>query len=154
MNLSITSTEFIFLLPIAAAIYYIIPRASRKYFLLLINILFYASFGWQYTFVLIAGSVIAWGSGRIIEKSLSENKDAKAQTCFAVILLAATLIFFKFAPRFTESIVAPLGISFYTLQAISYVIDVRRKTVEAEKSYIYTLIYLSFFPTITSGPIY
>ncbi len=62
MNLSITSTEFIFLLPIAAAIYYIVPRASRKYFLLLINILFYASFGWQYTFVLIAGSVIAWCS--------------------------------------------------------------------------------------------
>ena len=154
MNLSITSTEFILLLPVVTAVYYLVPKAARKYFLLLINVLFYASFGWQYTFVLIAESIVAWGGARRIEKSRAGGQSASALTCCTVILLVSTLIFFKFAPRAVETIVAPLGISFYTLQAVSYVVDVKRKTIAAEKNYLNVLVYLSFFPTITSGPIY
>lgn len=154
MNLSITSTLFLVLLPVAVAVYYIVPRPGRKFFLLLINLLFYASFGWQFTFVLIAESVVAWGGARLIETTQAGGKSALPLTCCAIILPAATLIFFKFGSLLTDSIVAPLGISFYTLQAISYVVDVKKRAIAAEKNYFDTLVYLSFFPTITSGPIY
>ena len=149
MNLNLTSTEFLFLLPIAVLIYYLIPNRLRQYYLLLINLLFYTSFGYRYIPVIIIEALIVWSVAKIIE-----IKRSKLLLVLSIIILVAILMFFKLGNNILESIVAPLGISFYTLQAISYIVDVYREEFEPEKNLIRLVTYLSFFPTITSGPIY
>ena len=152
MTLELTSTEFILLLPPVVFLYYLIPNKSRQYFLLLINLLFYASFGYRYIPVIMAEAFIAWAVTYIIAGKGAGGR--KALTATAVVVLIAILGFFKFGDRLSGSIIAPLGISFYTLQAISYIIDVYRGDVFPENNPLILLTYLSFFPTITSGPIY
>ena len=149
MNLNLTSTEFLFLLPIAVLIYYLIPNRLRQYYLLFINLLFYASFGYRYIPVIVIEALIAW-----VSTTRPRFKGGKTFLLLSITVLVVILIFFKLGDHITESIVAPLGISFYTLQAISYIVDVYREEVVPEKNLIRLITYLSFFPTITSGPIY
>lgn len=149
MNLNLTSTEFIFLLPIAVLVYYLIPNRLRQYYLLIINLLFYASFGYRYIPVIIIEALIAW-----VFTTRPRFKGSKALLALSITILVVFLLSFKLGDHITESIVAPLGISFYTLQAISYIVDVYREEFEPEKNLIKMITYLSFFPTITSGPIY
>ena len=148
MNLNLTSTEFIFLLPITVLIYYLIPNKPRQYFLLLINLFFYASFGCRFIIVIFIEAIVAWLSTQ------KERIHKKPTLPLAIIVLVLILLFFKLGNRVFDSIVAPLGISFYTLQAISYIVDVYRGNTEPERNPIKLITYLSFFPTITSGPIY
>lgn len=148
MNLNLTSSEFIYLLPIAVFAYYLIPNRLRQYFLLLVNLLFYATFGYKYIPVIIAEALVVWAGsqkGRIHRKPLLS---------LSIIALIAILLFFKLGNCVFDSIVAPLGISFYTLQAVSYIVDVYRGDIEPERNPLKLITYLSFFPTITSGPIY
>ncbi len=153
-GLEITSTEFVFLLPIAVLIYYLIPRKIRQYYLLVINLLFYASFGYMYIPVIIAEALIAWTGARYIKKKTDNGDSGRSWLFISVAVLMATLVVFKLGGRISTSIVAPLGISFYTLQAVSYIADVKRGVIEPENNPVKLIIYLSFFPTITSGPIY
>lgn len=162
MSLGLTSFEFVFILPIIIMFYYWVPAFIRQYYILVFNILFYCSFGYQYVVVVAIEALIAW----VASAHLSKNKNPldfsggcchrKGKTAFivSIALLIVILFFFKLGIKISSSIVAPLGISFYTLQAISYIADVYRRKVEAERNPVKLLIYLSFFPTITSGPIY
>lgn len=145
VSLGLTSTEFLLLLPMVALIYYIVPIKMKKHYLLLINLLFYASFGPKYLLVIIGEALVVW------LVSLKEKRTIGL--IVGCILLTSVLILFRSSAFTQYTIVAPLGISFYTLQAISYLIDVKRKKIEAEKNFFKIFTYLSFFPTITSGPI-
>ena len=155
MKLGLTSTEFVFLLPIVVLLYYLVPNIARRYYLLIINLLFYASFGYKYIVVIVAEALIAWIISGIVSKCRCKGK-IKATYCWmisSIVALVAILLFFKIGSGFVSSIVAPLGISFYTLQAISYIADVKKGDIEPERDIVRLIIYLSFFPTITSGPI-
>ena len=151
MNLNLISTEFIFLLPITVLIYYLLPNRLRQYFLLLINLLFYASFGYIHVPIIISEAIIVWVFTARTGRLVRGNKPLLALSVTALVII---LLFFKLGNQVSKSIVAPLGISFYTLQAISYTVDVYRGDLKAEKNFIKLITYLSFFPTITSGPIY
>lgn len=154
MNLGLTSMEFIFLFPIVVLAYYLVPGKVRKYYLLVINLLFYASFGYKYLMVLLLEAVIAWGATKYIERSKEKGRTCILITAIVVSILVMVLGIFKVGAVISDSIVAPLGVSFYTLQAVSYIIDVKRGIVEPERNILKLITFLSFFPTITSGPIY
>lgn len=145
MDLGLTSTTFLLLFPFAITLYYCFPRGIRRYWLLAINLAFYASFGYQYVIVVIFETLVVWAIG---------IANIKFKYSVAVTLLVTLLLLFRMLPIIGGTIVAPLGLSFYTLQAISYVIDVKRDITIPERDFVKLLIYLSFFPTITSGPIY
>ena len=84
----------------------------------------------------------------------------------AVVINLGILAVFKYSGFFVESLNSvtglaipvpqidlPIGISFFTFQALSYVIDVYRKTVDSQKNYLYVLLYITFFPQLIAGPI-
>lgn len=154
MNLELTSIEFVVLFPVVVVVYYVAPRYIQKYYLLLINVLFYTSFGTKYIVVVLLEAVIIWLAAGLIHKNIENQRNCRILFIGTILLLIAILLFFKVGSVNTKSIVAPLGVSFYTLQAISYVVDVKYRVITYEKNLIRLLIFLSFFPTITSGPIY
>ncbi len=145
VNLGLTSVEFLTLLPIVVLVYYLIPNTFKQYYLLIINLFFYASFGYVYIVVIILEALVAW--------VMSVKADGVVKYVGVSLSLIAILLVFRIVPRYIDSIVAPLGVSFYTMQAISYVTDVRMGRISPEKNYVKLLFYLSFFPTVTSGPI-
>ncbi len=148
----LTSLEFVLTLPIFVFLFYILPKQIRQYYLLVFNLVFYISFGYKTIVVLLLEAGVAYIAAMIID-GISSSK----RKCFfiaSIVLLSSILLFFKLGININSSIVLPLGLSFYTLQAISYIVDVYNKIICAEKNPFKILIFLSFFPTITSGPIY
>lgn len=150
MDFSLTSLFFIFLLPIYIVLYYLLPNRFRQYFLLVFNLIFYASFGPRYLLLLVSEVVIIYFVGVLI----SRDRTNRGILAVAIILLVVILLFFKGSSIFPMTIVAPLGVSFYTLQGISYLLDVRNGKIQCEHNVFNLLIYMSFFPTVTSGPIF
>lgn len=142
--MSFISFDFLLLFPFVVIAYYVIPRKFRQWYLLIINICFYLSFGWKYVFVLLAIALVAWGTGITV-------KMRSWIIAISTALLVVILSFFKL--NIYENIYAPIGLSFYTFQAISYIVDVYRNDIEADNNFFNVLLYLSFFSTITSGPI-
>lgn len=97
---------------------------------------------------------------------ISGKKQSKFWTCFGIAILLAALAYFKYMNFFVVSfskilgidspslnIILPLGISFYTFTAIAYLVDVYKGKIAAEKNFILTALFLSFFPKLISGPI-
>ncbi len=167
-----SSLSFIFVfLPIFLALYYISPANCRNFLLFLGSMVFY-SFGEPYYILLIFCSIavnylIARGMKRFEGRPLEKT----ALLILALIYNFGFLIFFKYTNFFIENINAllkildihwrfytlkltlPLGISFYTFQIVSYVIDVYLRKIEADKSFINFGAYLSMFPQLIAGPI-
>ncbi len=151
-------------LPLTFVLYYL--PFSIKYknaILILMSLLFY-SFGEPVYIILMLGSVLMnYIFGRLLE---SEKVNRKLCLIFAVVLNIGLLGVFKYAGFFVESINSfcnlsihvpkiklPIGISFYTFQAMSYVIDVYRDGKQVQKSFPKLLLYISFFPQLIAGPI-
>ncbi len=166
MNFS--SLIFIFLyLPLVLGIYYIIPHRCRNAFLLIANLVFY---GWgEPVFVLImAASIVSnYIFGLLIEKYRDNKRLSRTFVVFALVISFALLGIFKYAgfvsdllrqiPPFSGlphiDIALPIGISFYTFQAVSYIIDIYRADTKAQRSLINFGTYISFFPQLIAGPI-
>ncbi len=141
--MSLFSFPFLLFLTIVFLAYYLVPAKFQKYILFLTGYLFCFSFGWKCIIALILATVITYLFARILEKHKS------APLLITCIVLCITLLFFT---RISD-ILPAIGISFYTLQAIGYVVDVyNRKTTVCNNILDYAL-YVSFFPTLLSGPI-
>ena len=170
-----SSLLFLFVfLPIVLAVYYIVPRKFRNAFLLLANLVFY---GWGepvFILIMIVSVVSNYIFGLLIEKYCDNQKRKKTFLVLSLVISLGLLAVFKYLPVWNEIInktygrglqivhldvaakfglVAPIGISFYTLEAIGYLIDVSRGKYAAEKSFWRFAAFLSFFPNIMSGPI-
>lgn len=163
-----SSLLFIFLyLPIVLGIYYIAPKKWRNAFLLIANFIFY---GWgEPVFVIImAASIISnYAFGMLIEKYSANKRLKKTFVIFALLISFALLGVFKYAAFFADllrlipifsflpkfEISLPIGISFYTFQAVSYIIDIYRGDTNAQKSIVNFGTYISFFPQLIAGPI-
>ena len=165
--MSITSVEFVFMLPLVVFVFYMIPERIRQHFLLVINLLFYISFGTWAVIVVIIEAVWSFLFGLLLDRSKGVSGE-KSHSKYPILILlgvvglVAFLLAFKInwasimGDRNSElftSITAPIGMSFYTLQALSYIVDVYQGHLEAEHNFINLITYLSFFPTVTSGPI-
>ena len=112
---------------------------------------------------MIFSSLLNYICARLVE---NENAKRKLVLVLAVVINLGILAVFKYSGFFVESLNSvtglaipvpqidlPIGISFFTFQALSYVIDVYRKTVDAQKNYLYVLLYITFFPQLIAGPI-
>ena len=153
-------------LPIVFVLHQILPGIKAKNFMLIVfSLAFYAYGEPIYVFLMIASSIWNYFFAIAVDKSKTDKK-RKAVMVTAVVINLLPLGYFKYTGFLFETINAifrteltvpqialPIGISFFTFQALSYVIDVYRKQVNVEKSYFNVLLYISFFPQLIAGPI-
>lgn len=145
--MSVLSLTFIILYFISLIVYWIMPGRYRNTFLLLLSWGYLASWDCRYLIFLIGIILISWLSG----KQLARNNSKKTAVVLSISLVSmlSVLALVKYTSVFVEV----LGISFFTFQAISYVLDLYRGDVEEEKSFVTYALYVSFFPQLLSGPI-
>ena len=164
-----SSLYFLFLyLPIVLFLYYITPLKWRNLLLLLVNLVFYAWGEPVYILIMFLSIGIDYTHGMLVEKYKRRGNDRGARWAVAssVIFNLALLFFFKywdfvagslqaigfsFMPKLGLSL--PIGISFFTFQALSYVLDVHRDRGEVQRSPLKVGLYISFFPQLIAGPI-
>ncbi len=167
-----SSTVFIFIfLPILLLLYYIVPRKmteARNVILLLFSLGFYA---WGEP-KFIAIMIISIFGNYLIGRLICESKNKKLWLVLGITFNLIIIIIFKYlnfiisnmnalfnilemeSLKLTQTnILLPIGISFFTFQAISYLIDVYREKVLAQKNLLYLGLYISFFPQLIAGPI-
>lgn len=161
--MTFSSISFLFFfLPLLFICYFIIPKKYKNIVLLIFSILFYFIGEKYYIFLLLLTCLINYISGRLIE----EKKNKKIYLIIGLILNIGLLFYFKYTNFFlntftnlfhlnstTIKVILPLGISFFTFQNISYLIDVYRKDVESEKNFLNYCTYITFFPQLIAGPI-
>lgn len=149
-------------LPVVFLMYHLVPSMKYKnMFLIIASLLFYAYGEPVYVILMLASTVCNYFFGYMLGK-----KRRKELLIAAVVVNLVFLAVFKYMNMIVLTIgrvsginmpavdiKLPIGISFYTFQAMSYVIDVYRGTVNAQKSYWKVLLYVSFFPQLIAGPI-
>lgn len=164
-----SSLEFIFVfLASVLAVYYLVPPKARNIVLLLFSLVFY---GWGepvYVFLMIATITVDYICGYIIGRDLdSKPKRAKVTLIISIVINLALLGVFKYYDFFagtlnsllgwgvfpTLGLTLPIGISFYTFQALSYVIDVYRRDARVQKNIAAFGTYVTLFPQLIAGPI-
>lgn len=152
-------------LPVVFLIYCILPSIKIKnIFLVFASLLFYAYGEPVYVLLLLVSTWLNFIFGRLLDKG--EERFRKTVLAAAVICNLVFLGIFKYTDMListgnwifhssipTLEISLPIGISFYTFQAMSYVIDVYRRDVESQKKYLNIVLYISFFPQLIAGPI-
>lgn len=158
-----SSVTFIFMfLPIVCAAYFLLKEKYRNGWLLFASIVFY---GWgepRYLPIMLTSILLNWAGALCVER-MRRKKTAVAVT---LILNLAFLFYFKYTDFVIENIneafgthfnllkiVLPVGISFYTFQAMSYVIDVYRGEVRAQSNLLKLGLYIALFPPLIAGPI-
>ena len=147
-RMQIVSVWFLLFVAAVCTAYFCLPWI-QPYILLAASCAFYSFFGFISFFFIGASAASIWVGGLAIERS----KAGKAWWLSAVVVFnVAVLVLLKYIHPWS-SIVVPLGISFYSLQAISYVWDVKRGTIPAERNPLKLALYLIFFPTVMQGPI-
>lgn len=153
-----SSISFLFFFfPMVFLIYYILSfhRGLQNVWLFFAGIIFYAWGEPIYVILLLFSIVFNWFMGLCIQR---RNGDSRKRLLFlGCICNLSIFIFFKYLVPFGENygitLVLPLGISVYTFQAISYLVDIYRKDITSEKSLLYVGLYLSFFPKVLLGPL-
>ncbi len=146
------SLKFILFLLLIFLLYWNLPQKARFILLLMAGYFYYAGFGVPYLFLLAGITLLTYAAGRLLtsERSTANPKARKGIFLAAVFLELSILAFFKF-PH--DSLVLPVGISFYTFQTLAYLIDVYRGKCDCEKHIGYYALSVAFFPILLSGPI-
>ena len=161
------STEFMIFFPITLILYWIFPKKYRYICLFIASYTFYMFWNPKYALLMGTSTVVTFLSGVLIEKL----KYKRTVVAFSFIINLAILIFFKYFDFLLHNInivlsalniqlinkpfdvILPVGISFYTFQALSYTIDVYRGEIKSEKNIIKYALFVSFFPQLVAGPI-
>ena len=163
-NMIFSSITFLFyFLPIVLAIYYIVPHKLKNIILLIASLVFYAYGEPKYVVIMMISIVITYIFGILI------GKYEKYKKIFLILSISASigvLTYFKYINFIIENInlwlsnkidflyvVLPIGISFYTFQLISYIIDVYRSEAKVQKNILKLAMYISLFPQLIAGPI-
>ncbi|OOM82354.1 peptidoglycan O-acetyltransferase [Clostridium puniceum] len=162
-----SSLLFIFIfLPITLAVYYICPKKFRNIVISIVSLIFYAWGEPIYIIIMIFSTIFDYTNGRLIYENKNNKKTAKLILIFSIAINLGLLCFFKYYGFIVNNINGlfnleikinsmplPLGISFYTFQTMSYVIDVYRGIVPAQKNFLNFVTYVYMFPQLLAGPI-
>lgn len=163
-----SSLTFLYLfLPLAVLPYFLVKnRTWRNGLLLVLSLFFYAWGEPKYVVMMLAATVVAYAGGLAIETLRGRLKACKVAFVLTVCLVTANLLVFKYANFLWDTlnsivstgvtlptIALPIGISFYTFQILSYVIDLYWGKVHVQRNFFYLLLYVSFFPQLIAGPI-
>ena len=136
-----------YFLPCVLILYHIVPKRFRNGALLLASLVFY---GWgepKYVFLMIGVILLNYAAGILLGK-FGQTKAGKTVLWTALVICIGTLAFFKFS-----NIAWPIGISFYTFQLVSYIVDVYRGTAAPQKNLVNLGAYVTMFPQLIAGPI-
>ena len=125
----------------------------RNIFLLLASYYFYSQLNPLYVFLLLFTTIINFYTGHEISKAQLNGLSGKSYIIMAIIASISILVFFKYAYIVDDSVLLPVGLSFFTFQALTYSIDIYRRKISAESSFVNVALFISFFPTLLSGPI-
>jgi D-alanyl-lipoteichoic acid acyltransferase DltB (MBOAT superfamily) len=168
------SLEFLIFLPIVVIVYYLLPHRQQNAFLVLASCFFYASWDWRFLFPLLFSTTTDYLCAARMEASVERGEPVTARRKYLLISLVTNLGllgFFKYFNFFVDSsldlgalfglhlprpalrVILPIGISFYTFQALSYTIDVYRGKLHATRSFWDFFLAVLFFPHLVAGPI-
>lgn len=172
------SLQFLIFFPIVVLLYFVFPKKVRYIWLLIASYYFYMCWNAKYALLMLFSTIVTWLSGLVLEKIKKADYEERwrerlKKSCVAVsfILNLSVLFFFKYVNFAVENlnwmleqvhvelnlsavdIILPVGISFYTFQALSYTVDVYRDEIYAEKNILRYALFVSFFPQLVAGPI-
>lgn len=169
--MSVTSLSFFCFFGLSLLIYYVIPKKTQWFFLLILSCFFFwRTSASETVWYLIAAIIVTTTSARGIHKALTVGKDRNARIFLAIGLFIniVMLALLKYANFFIDNVnrfsfgrfhlsflqlAAPIGISFYTLQLVGYLLDVYWGIVEYQPSFLKTALFAAYYPQLTSGPI-
>ena len=147
-------------LPLLLAIHWLIPGEKARNYILLAAGLIFCAFGSLSGLVLLMAMT---GLNYLLGRAVMADRKPKLCCALAVVADLGILIFFKYLdfllsqvlglPQMQLGLAAPLGISFYTFKCIAYIVDTYRNREQGTKSFSWLLLYTSFFPQLTAGPI-
>lgn len=167
------SLEFLIFLPIVFLLYWFVFRGRRWQNLLVVvaSYVFYGWWDWRFLLLISLTSLCSYGSGRFLEHYEGQRRKQQLISALNIVLNLGILGVFKYYNFFVENldalfgtigwhldwvtmnIILPVGISFYTFQALSYTIDVYKKKLPATHDIVEFFAYISFFPQLVAGPI-
>lgn len=174
------SISFLIFFPIVVCIYFLIPQKVRYIWLLVCSYYFYMCWNASYAILIALSTFTTWAGGLaigVLQERFTEQEERKLRIsqkwiiAAVIILNLGILFFYKYFDFAVESmnqvlkavngklltpefdVLLPVGISFYTFQALSYIIDVYRKDVRAERNVLRYALFVSFFPQLVAGPI-
>lgn len=166
------SFEFIVFFPIVCIIYFLLKRNKyRNPFLLVMSYYFYMNWNPVYAVLIFGSTVLTYFCGLLVEQYADNRQKRRLFLSVSLVINLAILFVFKYYNFINESVwilldnwgirwtvpnldlLLPVGISFYTFQAIGYTIDVYRGTIKAERSFLVYALFVSFFPQLVAGPI-
>lgn len=136
-----------YFLPCVLILYHIVPKNFRNKALLLVSLVFYAWGEPKYVFLMIGMVIFNYFAGILIGK-YGTGRNGKMIMTGAVAVSVGVLVFYKFS-----NVAWPIGISFYTFQLLSYVVDVYRGTAQVQKNLFDLGAYVTMFPQLIAGPI-
>ncbi len=168
--MNFNSLQFLIFLPVVVILYWLLPHKFRWVLLLIASYYFYMSWNARLVFLIAGTTLISYVAGLVIERT--ERKGLRRFWLIATLVVCfGVLIFFKYFNFLLDSVFAvvrlfspsaespvldillPVGISFYTFQTLSYVIDVYRGSCAAERHIGYYALFVSYFPQLVAGPI-
>ena len=168
--MTFNSWEFLLFYPIVAALYFLLPKKFKWPMLLIASYYFYMCYQYELVFLIFATTLISWFASNVIHRT--ERRFVKRLwLTLTLVVCFGVLFFYKYfnfisgsvtgiitllggTPSHLElNLILPVGISFYTFQTLSYVIDVYRGDVEPERNFFFYALFVSFFPQLVAGPI-
>jgi D-alanyl-lipoteichoic acid acyltransferase DltB (MBOAT superfamily) len=165
------SLEFLIFLPIIFILFWFFPKKLRWLVLLAASYCFYMWWNWKLVFLILFTTIISYSCGILVEKYNSNVRLKRLSLILSLVLCFGVLFFFKYFPFLANvysdivkvfggegihgyfDIMLPVGISFYTFQTASYVIDCYKGKIKSEKHFGYYALFVTFFPQLVAGPI-
>ena len=172
------SLKFLVFFPAVVILYYLLPKKARNFWLLAASYVFYMGWNAKYVLLLFTSTLITYLSGLALEAIKGSSREEARKTkgkkwvvAVSFLLNLGILFYFKYMNFFLDTLTAaasllgltlnvprfdillPVGISFFTFQALSYTADVYRGEIYAEKNFLRYALFVSFFPQLVAGPI-
>ena len=165
--MSITSLYFVLFTLLTLVVYYVLPRRQQNYWLLIVSYIFCITWAWQFALVLALLSAANF----VLGQRLHHSEAKRGWLWLGISLNVLALVFFRTAHFFLPEAVAlltglgvsteagglqfliPIGLSYYVLESISYLVDVYRGQMEAVTDIVDFALYLAYFPKLVAGPI-
>ena len=171
--MSFTSLQFLLFLPLVFALYWAMQRSLcwQNVLLVVASYVFYGWWDWRFLGLIGLTTAVSFASGLLLEHCEGRERQRRIVTISSVLFNLGILVLFKYYNFFADNfsallqafglhadlptlrLILPVGISFYTFQALSYTIDVHRRQLSATHDVLAFFAYIAFFPQLVAGPI-
>ena len=169
--MTITSINFFVFLILSTILFYLCPKKVRWVSLLVFSAVFFLLNSWRVFYYFLFGTVIAYFGARLMGEKCRTDRQKRIVVTASIALLVGVLFLLKYINVIPNTLnafgnlfrlnlhigsvdlIAPIGISYYTLSLWGYLVDVYRTTAQAEKNYLKLALFACYYPCLVSGPI-